>query len=43
MEKSIKTIEELLSFFKNTTKSFFYVGHLFGTSMLNLHDYMPTF
>ena len=43
MEKSISSVEQLLSFFKTTQHHLFYIGPIYGTTLLNLNDYYPNF
>jgi hypothetical protein len=43
MNQSFNSTEELLHFIKTTNKHLFYVGPFLGTTLLNFHDFMPTF
>lgn len=43
MDTSIKSIEELLSFFKHFKRAIFWVGRINRTIMLNLNDFLPNF
>lgn len=40
---SIKSIEELILYFKNYERPLFYIGPMYGTTMFNIHDFFPKF
>jgi hypothetical protein len=41
--QDIKSIEELLNFLKKTEEKVFYLGPIYGTTVLSVHDFMPSF
>lgn len=43
MEQHINSIEQLLSFLKNTKRYLSYIGTIYGGIFMNIYDFMPTF